>query len=61
MPARDDGRVAHALLFLKAIILDYLSVEEPPVGVVFGLDDYAGLFGLAFFGLRMTRVSKGNS
>ena len=52
---RDDCRDTRALLFLEAIVLDNLSLKEPPVGLVFGIDNYAGLFGLAFFNLKITR------
>lgn len=55
---RDDCRDTRALLFLEAIVLDNLSLKEPPVGLVFGIDNYAGLFGLAFFNLNITRTNQ---
>lgn len=41
-----------ALLFLKAVILDDLGLEEKAVGLVFGLDKHTGFFRLAFFDLE---------
>lgn len=41
-----------ALLFLKAILLDYLTLKEEAFRLILRLDDNAGFFGLAFLDLH---------
>jgi len=40
------------LLFLKAILLDYLTLKQGAFGLILRLDDNAGFFGLAFLDLH---------
>lgn len=54
----DKCRGVRALLFLEAIVLDDFGLKEPPVGLVFGIDNYAGFFGLAFFDLSITGTNQ---
>ena len=44
------------MLFLEAIVLDNLGFKKKAVGLVFGFDNDARLFGLSFFDLSERRT-----